>query len=145
MKRQVASELHKTLHGAPVSLTDTTASPVATSIPSANTMVDSKREAEKLIKAKASSYTTVKKRISTLIEILQEDGGAQTSTTKTIKVDGRKRDKKRQGKNQAMNTPINRNSSFSNNTQGGNKSLKRQKTWVSSTDHWWFYLWLKFT
>ena len=75
MKRQVANDLHKTLHGTVSSSPAGSANPVPGSSASASTMVDSKREAEKLIKAKASSYTTVKKRISSLIEILQEDGG----------------------------------------------------------------------
>jgi len=44
-------------------------------------MVDSKREAEKLIKSKASSYTTVKKKISNLIEILGEDSGSAVGSS----------------------------------------------------------------
>ena len=47
-------------------------------------MVDSKREAEKLLKSKASSYTTVKKKASSIMEILDEDGAVNlSSNTKT--------------------------------------------------------------
>ena len=58
-------------------------------------MVDSKREAEKLIKSKASSYTTVKQRASNLMEILQEDGSIAKAAAGSKTDGGRKRDKKR--------------------------------------------------
>lgn len=57
-----------------------------------NSLVDSKREAEKLLKSKASSYTTVKQKTSNLMEILQEDGSLAKSGGKA---DPRKRDRKR--------------------------------------------------
>ena len=58
-------------------------------------LVDSKREAEKLLKSKASSYTTVKKKASNLMEILNEDGSVMDKGKTGGADGGKKRDRKR--------------------------------------------------
>lgn len=61
MRKQVASDVRKTLAGGNGQAEN-----------AATNLADSKREAEKLIMSKASSYTTAKQRASNLMEILDE-------------------------------------------------------------------------
>lgn len=119
MKKKVLQDIRKTLQGG---AHGSGHDPRSTDLQAGNGggIADSKREAEKLIKSKASSYTTVKKRASNLMEILNNTEDNQAGSAMGGADGSRKRGRKRLGKN-ALGSA--RNSQLA--TSNGNK---RQKT-----------------